>query len=154
MYPITFKTLPDTEVVSLSHRGSYLNIAEAFERLGSHLGMRQLLDADSRMMAVYYDDPATVPEGELRSRACFTVNQPCSLEAPFERVTLAGGEYAVLLHKGSYDGLMAAYQWFFGVWLLQSGRELRAAPPFELYLNTPLDTAPSELLTEIYLPLV
>jgi AraC family transcriptional regulator len=60
----------------------------------------------------------------------------------------------VLRHKGPYDGLAAAYKWFFGVWLLQSGRELRDAPPFEEYLNTPLDTAPAELLAEIHLPLV
>lgn len=153
MYQVTFKTLPDTEVVSLSHRGSYLNIGQAFERLGSWLGVRQLLDANSQMLAMYYDDPATVPEAELRSRACFTVSQASALEAPFERVTIAGGEYAVLRHKGAYDGLMAAYQWFFGVWLLQSGRELRDAPSFEVYLNTPLDTAPAELLTEICLPL-
>jgi AraC family transcriptional regulator len=154
MYNITFRTLPDLEVVSLAHSGSYLHISQAFDRLGSWLGARNLIGADSRMMGVYYDDPDTVAEKDLRSRACMTVSKPCVLEAPLERITIAGGEYAVLLHKGPYDGLAAAYKWFFGVWLLQSGRELRDAPPFEEYLNTPLDTAPSELLTEIHLPLV
>jgi AraC family transcriptional regulator len=37
--------------------------------------------------------------------------------------------------------------------LLESGMRLRDTPPFEEYLNTPLDTAPSELLTDIYIPL-
>ena len=153
MYNITLKTLPDLEVVSIKHSGSYLQIGQAFEQLGNWLGARNLLDADTRMMGVYYDDPDTVAEKDLRSRACMTVSKPCVLEAPLERITIAGGEYAVLLHKGSYDGLAAAYQWFFGTWLLQSGRELRDAPAFEKYLNTPMDTAQAELLTEIHLPL-
>jgi AraC family transcriptional regulator len=154
MYNITLKTLPDLEVVSLAHSGSYLHISQAFDRLGSWLVARNLIGADTRMMGVYYDDPDIVAEKDLRSRACMTVSKPCVLEAPLERITIAGGEYAVLRHKGSYDGLAAAYKWFFGVWLLQSGRELRDVPAFEEYLNTPLDTAPAELLTEIHLPLV
>jgi AraC family transcriptional regulator len=153
MYNITIKTLPDLEVVSIKHSGSYLQISQAFGQLGNWLGARNFLGADTRMMGLYYDDPDTVAEKDLRSRACMTVSKPCVLEAPLERITIAGGEYAVLLHKGSYDGLAAAYQWFFGTWLLQSGRELRDAPAFEEYLNTPMDTAPAELLTEIHLPL-
>jgi AraC family transcriptional regulator len=153
MYNITFKTLPDLEVVSVKHNGSYLHISKAFERLGSWLGARNLIGADSRMIGVYYDDLDTVAEKDLRSRACMTISKPCVLEAPLERITIAGGEYAVLRHKGSYDGLAAAYKWFFAVWLLQSGRELRDAPPFEEYLNTPMYAAPAELLTEIHLPL-
>lgn len=114
MYNITIKTLPDLEVVSLAHNGSYLHISQAFDRLGSWLGARNLIGADTRMMGVYYDDPDTVAEKELRSRACMTVSKPCVLDAPLERITIAGGEYAVLRHKGPYDGLAAAYKWFFG----------------------------------------
>ncbi|MGU7784103.1 AraC family transcriptional regulator [Burkholderia sp. PU8-34] len=72
---------------------------------------------------------------------------------PVERVTVPGGEYAVLLHTGPYADLKAAYQWLYGDWLRHSGREAADAPPFELYLNTPMDAAPAELRTEIYLPL-
>lgn len=153
MYNVTLRTIPDLEVVSVPHKGSYYQISIAFEQLGNWLGARNLIGADSRMMGVYYDDPASVAEKDLRSSACFTVNKPCVLEAPFERITITGGEYAVLLHKGPYAGLPAAYQWLYGVWLLQSGRELGNAPVFEEYLNTPLDTAPADLLTEIHLPL-
>jgi AraC family transcriptional regulator len=40
-----------------------------------------------------------------------------------------------------------------GEWLASSGRELRSAPPFEVYRNSPQTTAPADLLTDIYLPL-
>lgn len=154
VYNITYQNLPDLEVVSIKHSGSYLQISQAFGQLGSWLESRNLITPDSRMIALYYDDPAMVAEDQLRSRACFSISKACALEPPIERITIAGGRYAVLRHRGSYDALSAAYEWLFGTWLLQSGRELRDAPPFEEYLNTPLDTAPSDLLTDIYLPLV
>ena len=40
-----------------------------------------------------------------------------------------------------------------GQWLPRSGRELAASPCFELYLNTPENTAPADLLTDIHAPL-
>ena len=57
---------------------------------------------------------------------------------------MAGGEYAVLLHTGPYADLKTAYQWLYGDWLRHSGREAADAPPFELYLNTPMDAAPAD----------
>ena len=50
--------------------------------------------------------------------------------------------------------MLAEYNWLFGTWLPQSGRDLADAPVLEEYLNSPRDTAPSELLTVLYLPLV
>jgi AraC family transcriptional regulator len=37
--------------------------------------------------------------------------------------------------------------------LPQSGLALRDAPPFEEYINSPFDTTPADLLSDIYLPL-
>ncbi len=46
-----------------------------------------------------------------------------------------------------------AYEWLYGEWLTQSGREPDDAPCLEVYLNNPRDTAPADLLTDICLPL-
>ena len=46
-----------------------------------------------------------------------------------------------------------AYEWLYGTWLPQSGRDPGDAPCLEEYLNSPRDTAPTELLSDIYLPL-
>ena len=40
--------------------------------------------------------------------------------------------------------MRAAYEWLYGTWLVQSGREAADAPVFEEYLNSPKETAPSE----------
>ena len=49
--------------------------------------------------------------------------------------------------------MKSAYLWLFGKWLPQSCEEVREGPVFEEYLNNPRETAPTELLTEIYMPL-
>jgi AraC family transcriptional regulator len=59
----------------------------------------------------------------------------------------------VLRHKDRTAGMRGAYEFLYGTWLPQSGREPADAPCVEEYLNTPRDTAPTELISDIYLPL-
>ena len=57
-------------------------------------------------------------------------------------------------HKGPYADMHKAYQWLFSEWLPTSGRQLRDGLMFEDYLNNPRDVPPTELVTEIYMPLI
>ncbi|MBC6408662.1 MAG: GyrI-like domain-containing protein, partial [Rhodobacteraceae bacterium] len=66
---------------------------------------------------------------------------------------LAGGRTAVLTYKGPYDGLEAPYRYLYGTWLAQVGAVPSGQPPYEIYLNSPEDTAPEDLLTAIHVPL-
>ncbi len=59
----------------------------------------------------------------------------------------------MLRHRGPYAELGAAYDWLFGVWLPGSGREAADRPCYEIYLNTPMDAEPKDLITDIYVPL-
>jgi AraC family transcriptional regulator len=45
-----------------------------------------------------------------------------------------------------------AYRWLYGVWLPNSGYEISERPCFEAYLNSPIDTKPQDLRSDIYLP--
>jgi AraC family transcriptional regulator len=53
----------------------------------------------------------------------------------------------------THSTLGETYAALCGQWAPQCGRELRSAPCFEIYLNSPENTEPEELLTDIYLPL-
>lgn len=66
---------------------------------------------------------------------------------------IPGGEYAVLVHKCPYEGVANTINWLYGIWLPKSGREVADANDFEIYRNSPHDTKPEDLITEIYLPL-
>ncbi|MGH9821778.1 MAG: AraC family transcriptional regulator [Blastocatellia bacterium] len=153
MYEVSIKTVPEMKAITLEHIGSYMQIGKAFDLLGGLLASRNLIEPGMRMVAIYYDDPAVVPEEKLRSRAGVVTGKSAGVEPPLEYAEIAGGQYAVLRHKGPYADMKAAYQWLYGEWLPKSGREAANVPAFEEYLNTPRDTAPADLLTDIFLPL-
>jgi AraC family transcriptional regulator len=153
-YEVAIRQVTPQQAVAIDHTGSYMQIGKAFDPLFGWCGMRGLLNAEARAIGIFYDDPMAVPEAELRSRACVVVSRPVAAEAPVLQADIPGGRCAVLRHRGPYATMRAAYQWLYGTWLAQSGEEPADAPAFEEYLNNPRDTAPNDLMTDIYLPLV
>ncbi|MBR8300322.1 AraC family transcriptional regulator [Burkholderia dolosa] len=155
-HQVDIRRLPELHGYAVAHTGAYLKVGDAFAQIDAWAGRHGLFGPGAKTIGIYYDDPDTVPEAQLRAKACVVpaAGAPdVAPQAPVERVTIPGGEYAVLLHTGPYADLKTAYQWLYGDWLRHSGREAADAPPFELYLNTPMDTAPADLRTEIHLPL-
>ena len=154
MPEVTIRHIPAARMAVVPHRGSYMEIGKAFETLFGTLGARGLLRPGLCMKGIYYSDPTSVPEAELRSAAGILLpDADFPVAPPLERAELRGGDYAVLRHKGPYTDMRPAYDWLYGEWLVQSGREAADAPCFEDYLNNPREVAPSELLTDICLPL-
>lgn len=153
MYSVEIKNVPAMTAVTVPHSGSYMEVGKAFEQLFGWLAAQDLMKDATRVVGLYYDDPDSVPEAELRSCAGAVLTSSPELQAPFTYNEIRGGDYAVLKYKGPYADMKAAYQWFYGEWLTQSGRDAADAPCFEDYLNNPQDTAPSDLLTDIYMPL-
>lgn len=66
---------------------------------------------------------------------------------------LASGRHAVFTHRGPYTELHRTWQAIYRDWLPASGEALQDAPPMELMLNSPADTPPEQLHTEIWIPL-
>lgn len=153
MHPVIIRSEAPIRLAALPHKGPYHEISRAFQKLSAVMTSRDLFRHSGRMIAVFYDDPQSVPEANLRSHAGFEIRGEPDLSTPLEEVTLPGGRQAVLTYKGPYAGLPAAYDELFGLWLPKSGEEPADSPAFEVYLNTPMDTAPQDLLTELHLPL-
>jgi AraC family transcriptional regulator len=155
---VVIRHVEPMEILSVDHVGPYMQISKAFDSLFGWLAKHNLLAGQMRMIGIYYDDPAVVEENALRSKAGVLLPHPVQLSVtvspPVSVTHVRGGEYAVLRHKGPYSDMPAAYEWLYGAWLAQSGREAADAPALEEYLNSPMETAPSDLLTEICLPLV
>jgi AraC family transcriptional regulator len=154
MHQVDMRRQGGFTAAAVDHEGEYMNIGRAFELLFHWLATRGLADPRARSLGVYFDDPAAVPAEALRSKACCELFEPDAVkfEAPVSRLDVAGGEFAVLTHVGPYAQLCFAYQWLYGEWLPASGRETGDAPVFEIYLNDPRETAPTDLVTEIWLP--
>ncbi len=153
---VSIKQIEAFDVIALDHKGSYMNIGNAFEKLLGWVGMNGLFANTQRAVGIYYDDPGSVAESDLRSAACVELVdcENITLTQNIHRQSINAGKYAVLQHKGPYADLKSAYEYLYSVWLINSDVEVADAPCFEVYLNNPREVAPTELLTEIYMPLV
>jgi AraC family transcriptional regulator len=152
-YQATIRETPAIRVAALAHRGDYINIGSTFERLMAIAGGQGLLGPWTRSFGIYYDDPASTPREALRADACLTLPEGKIPEDGLAVREIRAGRYAVTLHVGPYAELHFPYTWLYGTWLPKSGEEAAHAPSIEEYLNDARTVPPSELRTEIWLPL-
>ena len=148
---VRIETLDDIEVARIRHVGPYDEVGPCFERLlewAATIGARA-----GRVLSLSYDDPEDVAPQSLRSDACVELHTDASPPPGISLDRLGGGRYAVYTHRGPYDGIAEAYRRLFGLWLPQSGEEMDDRPCMEICRNSPLDTAPAQLLTDLCLPL-
>ncbi len=153
MYDVDVTTHPTRRLAAIPHKGPYFEISQAYEKLAALAGARTLWPQVKGCLGVFYDDPDTTPAAELSSHAALEVGPETPLAPPLEEISLEGGKVAVLRLKGPYSGLAPAYAYLYGTWLPQSGEEPRDTPSHEIYLNSPDDSAPEDLLTDICIPL-
>jgi AraC family transcriptional regulator len=153
MFPVEVRPFPALRLAAMPHKGAYFEINRAFQTLTATMASRGLFAHAGRMVAVFYHDPNSVPVADLRSHAGFEIVSDTAIDPPLEVVRLTGGRHAVLTYTGPYAGLPAAYDHLYATWLPASGQEPADSPSFEIYLNSPMDTAPEKLVTELCLPL-
>ncbi len=154
MYDVDITQQAALTLATIDHKGDYMEIGAAFEKLIIIGLQHQLLTADTKMMGIYYDNPDEVPTTQLRSKAGFSILAPNTAPEGTHITPIDGGKYATIIHKGAYADLKNAYDWLFGVWLINSDETPADRPVMEEYLNNPRDTPPADLLTKIYLPLL
>ena len=153
MYEIELRDAEKKIVAGVPHKGSYMEVDKAFGQAVGIMAAAGLFSPDLPMVGIYYTDPGIVAENDLQSFAGLVVPSGFSTPEGLECREIPGGRYAVLTHKGPYAELHKAYNWFYGIYLPANAMEAADAPPFETYLNTPRDVIPSDLLTEIWVPL-
>ena len=150
---VTIDEMPALRVAAVAHRGPYNQISEAFGRLDAVARPAGLMAHARGMVAIYHDDPETKPAAELASDAGLILASDVALPAGLTEVILPAGRYAHATHVGPYHQLGDAWGQLMGQWLPQSGHRIGAGDTYEQYLDTPLDTPPERLRTELYLPL-
>jgi len=153
MYDVTTTNQPRRRLVGLDHTGPFTEIGRSFEQVSAVFASQELWPQARGMVAVYFDDPTAVEPEKLRSFAGVAVDDGVAVPSDLREELLPEGRCAVLRLKGPYSGLQAAYTYLYGTWFAEQGEEPADAAPYELYQNTPMDTAPADLITDICAPL-
>jgi len=141
-------------VAFIRHVGPYNEVGPAWEQLCTELGRLGLFGAETRFIGLSHDDPCVTAPENLRYDACISVGDDFKPSGDIGIQTIPGGDYAVLTHFGPYEKFSESYAKLLGEWLPRSGRELRSASCFEIYFNTPENTEPQDLVTDIHAPLM
>jgi len=152
MFNVDIRMTPNRRIAALAHRGDYAEGGVGYQKVATIMSTGHHWPQTAGMAGVYYDDPQVTPTEDLRSHAGVLWEGETVPEG-LEDVKLDGGRYAVLHFQGAYAGLGEAYQYLYGPWLSSSQETLRDATSYEHYLNDPTNTAPAQLLTDIYMPL-
>lgn len=146
--------LPSKRVFTVRHVGPYNQIPQAFERLGAIAAQAGLLPRPgTEMLAIYHDDPETVPLAELRSDAALSVPEGVPVPEGLSEQRIVEGRYARTLHVGPYERLGDTWARLMGEWLPSSGHRMSSGVSFEIYRNTPADAPIDQLRTELYIPI-
>ena len=150
---VTIETVAPMRVAFARHVGPYNQCGLAWDKISEYLGKEGYLGPGCRFFGVPYDDPASVPAEQLRYDACITVGPDFKPAEGIGVMEIAGGTYARVTHQGPWQRFSETYGWLMGQWLPRNAQRLRDVPCFEEYLNSPENTAPEDLLTDIRVPI-
>ena len=110
--------------------------------------------SDYKFVSVSMDDPSITPRKKCRFYLGVTIDnkkvhdpQPGVMEIP-------GGRYAIFKHTGDYSLLHKFYRRIYEEWFPKSKYRPQSTFSFEMYMNQPTSTPETELVTDIYIPVV
>jgi AraC family transcriptional regulator len=131
--------------------------AEAFRVLAGEIKRVNGWPAIRECFGMCPDEASMVPDAEARYQAGFFYDGEWptlpAMGDEVQRMTIPDGRWAVSIHQGSYETLWQSWNRLYRDWLPASGLTLRDAAPFEIYLNDKKTTPPTELQTEIWIPI-
>ena len=148
-------TIEPIRTVMLRHTGSYDGLGPVFEKLWGWVESHNI--PAERWIGIYWDNPDEVPTEKLRSAACveipadYQVTDSGGLSLILDEIK--GGEYAITSFTGPYEKLEQIWSDLTSFCENTVRREISQNPAFEVYVNDPSDSPPSQLITELYLPL-
>jgi AraC family transcriptional regulator len=147
---VRIKQQPEIRVGTVRHIGPYQNIPQAFERLAKLMAGAKR-PPQPQLLALYYDDPEATAADRLRSDAALSFPAGTDVPAGLIERRVPAGKYASLVHVGMYDGLPNAWATLRKE-VAARGLRPTGAASYELYLTDPMSAAPSELRTELFMP--
>ena len=114
-------------------------------------------EADQRydkFISLSMDDPSITPTDKCRFYLGITIRDDSKVKTMPGIMQIPGGRYAVFRHKGSYSSLYKAYRMIYEEWFPKSKYHPQSTSSFEVYMNHPSTTETSDLLTDIYIPVI
>lgn len=140
-------------LVALRQQGAFAELDQAYNRLFDWAARAGLQEQIVGLYGVPHGDHRDLPAAELVYDCAIALATPVQPPAPLHALTLGGGRYARVSHRGSYQDLEALTDRLLAQWLPASGEAVRDAPIHIHYLDDPEQVAEAALRSAVYLPL-
>jgi AraC family transcriptional regulator len=151
---ISVVTLDPIRIVMVRHTGAYAGVAEKFDQLFQWVETQSV--PFERSIGLYWDNPEFVEETKLRSAAAIEI--PADYQVmdsgglPLILDLIKGGDYVTTTFTGPYEELEQAWSSLVAYAENTLRRKILDTPGFEVYVNDPAEVPPSQLITELYMP--
>jgi AraC family transcriptional regulator len=153
---VEVKEVPEFTLAYVRYTGPYAGDAELFGRLFGKImhwtGSRQLLGPQSRVMAVYHDNPGLTEPDKLRVSVGVSVPDDTPVDGEIGKMTIPGGTWAVAGFELATDEYAAAWDAVFSGWLPDSGYQPTDGVCYEQYLNDPAQHPEHKSIVNICVP--
>ncbi len=154
MANIEKRTIDPIDLIGMDHQGPHYEIGRTFDRLFAWAVTTEgMITQETKGIAIFFDNPTEKAPEELTSLAAIPRPEGKTPGEGTRTYTIPGGPHAIARHIGPYTELEKTYAELFNNWLPTSGEARNGAPIFEINQNDPKTTAPSDLITDIYVPL-
>lgn len=149
---VTIRTTPP--IVAVAHRtetsypGIFDDIPAGFATVMEYLSEAGIDPAGPPFTVYHHVTDADTP-GDIAM--CVPVTRAVETDDRTHIVQIPAGVAASLVHRGGYEDLSASYN-ALAAWIHDRGHRI-LGPHREVYVNSPADTAESDLRTEILFPI-
>jgi AraC family transcriptional regulator len=152
---IEIVNFPETKVAVVEHLGAPEKEYESVKKLVAWRMANKMPPSDlHKSYGIHYNDPRQVLPLEYRVDLCVSVEQDISANTfGVVNKTIPALRCAKVRHLGSRENVTAA-RYLHEEWLASSGEQLAEFPVFFHYVNVGPHIQESEMVTDVYLPLL
>lgn len=155
MIEVEIVTFNATTLAVLEHKGSPANIPQTLAKFIAWRKQQKLSPQKSRTFNLYYDDPTMTNPDEYRFDVGAEIKQPLGdNDAGIVTKVIPTGRCAFARVFGPWHQLEHVVDYLYGTWLAQSNEQLRDFPCFVERVNLYPAVPESELITDVYLPII
>ncbi|MFT7549604.1 MAG: AraC family transcriptional regulator [Candidatus Azotimanducaceae bacterium] len=146
---------PETKIAVVEHSGAPEKEYESVNQLVAWRMANKLPPSDlHKSYGIHYNDPNQVRSSEYRVDLCVSVLQDVSANSfGVVNKTIPALRCAKVRHLGSRENVTAA-RYLYEEWLASSGEQLAEFPVFFHYVNVGPQIQESDMITDVYLPLL
>jgi len=152
------REIPEMKVMCITKKGfggGFFEAAtDAFNEVNLYVIRNKLVDRIGHYLSIIPDLPYGYHDPDAKIHCGFSLKGDLLCDDHLDALTIEKGRYAVFTHHGPYEYIFQTWNTAYFTCAFAGEERLRDTAPFEIYLNSPIDTPAQKLITEIHIPIM